>query len=712
MNQEERRAGEKLAATSRVQALFSEAAQLHNAGRLADAERLYQQILAIDPRHADSLNGLGLVAFRAGRPDMAAETLGKAVASNPRHHFAQMHLGLALAALGQPDKALICYQAALSLKPDLAEAHTNLGNLYWGQGKLAEAEACYRRLLASRPDDVLALNNFAALRMVQGDFAMAMNLIARSLSIQETPKAKRLFAAVARQLRWTGDGGGIRPVMTRALSEPWTRPAKLAPAAGEIVKLHPVTGPMIARAAAAWPRPLTAAELYGPDGLNALATDTLLQALLTATPNCDIALEYFLTNARFILLAAARAGEDAAPQALAFHAALAQQCFINEYVFALSEDEARDAESLRGQIAEALETGASLAPLTIAALASYFPLHTVPQASRLLERQWPEPIAALLTQQIREPEEERRLAEALPALTGIEDDISRIVRAQYEENPYPRWVRPAPPEERVPLFFDLSQKFATPFARYNHSGHDDILVAGCGTGQNAIEWATKYAGTELLAVDLSRASLGYAARKARELQLGAITFAQADLLELASPGRRFDAIECAGVLHHLADPWAGWKSLLALLKPGGFMFLGLYSRTGRADIAKARAKVADAGFSASADGIRRCRQALLARRADFEATVASEDFFSISACRDLIFHVQEQQTGLDEIAPFLKANGLAFLGFELEGPMRQAYLARYPGDPQATDLAQWQRFEAENPDIFAGMYQFWVQKAG
>ena len=576
---------------------------------------------------------------------------------------------------------------------------------------MAEAEACYRRLLAIRPDDVLALNNFAALRMVLGDFAMAMNLIARSLSIQETPKAKRLFAAVARQLRWTGDGGGIRQVMTRALSEPWTRPAKLAPAASEIIKLHPVTGSMIARAAAAWPRLLPATELYGADGLSALAADTLLQALLCATPNCDIGLENFLTNTRRLLLAAAQSGEDQ-PQALAFHAALARQCFINEYVFALSEDEAREAEILRGQVAGALETGAPLSPLAVAALASYFPLHAVPQASRLLARQWPEPILVLLTQQIREPEEERQLAGALTALTGIDDDVSRIVQAQYEENPYPRWLTSAPPEERVPLFFELSQKFAIPFARPNHTGHDDILVAGCGTGQNAIEWALKYAGAELLAVDLSRASLGYAARKARELQLGAITFAQADILEMGSLVRRFDAIECAGVLHHLADPWSGWKSLLALLKPGGFMFLGLYSRTGRANIAKARDRIADTGYPASASGIRHCRQALLARQADFEATVTSEDFFSVSACRDLIFHVQEQGTGLDEIAAFLTENGLALLGFELEGPVRQAYLARHPGDPQTTDLKKWQHFEAENPDIFAGMYQFWVQKAG
>ena len=67
----------------------------------------------------------------------------------------------------------------------------------------------------------------------------------------------------------------------------------------------------------------------------------------------------------------------------------------------------------------------------------------------------------------------------------------------------------------------------------------------------------------VLAIDLSLASLSYAKRMAENFGLGDIEFAQADIMMAGSIGRQFDFIDASGVLHHLADPWAGWKILLA-----------------------------------------------------------------------------------------------------------------------------------------------------
>jgi hypothetical protein len=76
-----------------------------------------------------------------------------------------------------------------------------------------------------------------------------------------------------------------------------------------------------------------------------------------------------------------------------------------------------------------------------------------------------------------------------------------------------------------------------------------------------------------------------------------------------------------------------------------------------------------------------------------------------------LFHVQEHPATLTEIERFLQENKLAFLGFDISADVVQAYRARFPGDRAATNLAQWQLFENENPDTFVGMYQFWVQKS-
>ena len=67
-----------------------------------------------------------------------------------------------------------------------------------------------------------------------------------------------------------------------------------------------------------------------------------------------------------------------------------------------------------------------------------------------------------------------------------------------------------------------------------------------------------------------------------------IDFAQADIIKLGSIGRTFDVIEPSGVLHHLADPFAGWRVLVSLLRPGGVMVLGLYSEAARGNVMAAR----------------------------------------------------------------------------------------------------------------------------
>ena len=216
----------------------------------------------------------------------------------------------------------------------------------------------------------------------------------------------------------------------------------------------------------------------------------------------------------------------------------------------------------------------------------------------------------------------------------------------------------------------------------------------------------------MLAVDLSLTSLCYAQRQTLALGLNNIQYAQADIMRLRSIDRMFDVIECGGVLHHLADPFAGWQVLLSLLRPGGIMRLGLYSEIARRDIVAARDFIAARGYRSDADDIRRCRQELLgcADGTPLKNVTLTTDFFSLNECRDLLFHVQEHRLTLTEIAAFLVANNLQFLGFDLDLQNCRNYVRQFPSDPAMTDLAQWHRYETDNPRTFSGMYQFWVQR--
>jgi 2-polyprenyl-3-methyl-5-hydroxy-6-metoxy-1,4-benzoquinol methylase len=504
--------------------------------------------------------------------------------------------------------------------------------------------------------------------------------------------------------------------MVRALTEPWDRPCDLAHTSVSLIKLNPQTGALVARATQTWPRVLPAAELFGPelseeDGLAALSKDELLCALLGSANSADIALERFLTMARRLLLDAGQSN-DADAAGLKFHAALARHCFLNDYVFFHDEEEIRRAGKLRDTLAAQIEAGTAISSARLLAVAAYFPLHSVSGAARLLEMPWSGPVIEVLAQQIGEPQQEAQLRAATPRLTRIEDMVSRQVQNQYEENPYPRWVRIPQPEKANSVTRYLSQKF--PFAAFQRqsSGQTtEILSACCGAGQLMLELAQSLKG-RILGVDLSLTSLGYARRKALELGRGEIEFGQADVLELGTLGRQFDVVECSGALMYLADPFAGMRVLVSLLRPGGYMMLGLDSTVARRRIVAARHRIAERGYGPSADDIRRCRQELWDSDNPDLRIVNTYDFFGVSTCRDLLFHVQEWQIDLPTLAAFLKDNGLTFLGFETDSATLGVYRRRFPGDPAATSLTNWQAFENDNPDTFSRMYQFWVQKSG
>jgi 2-polyprenyl-3-methyl-5-hydroxy-6-metoxy-1,4-benzoquinol methylase/tetratricopeptide (TPR) repeat protein len=572
---------------------------------------------------------------------------------------------------------------------------------HYRRRELIPAQRLCREILSHTADHVDSLVLLGDMVQQDGRNKQAVKLLTQALAIDPCSATAHDNLAIAYQALGRRDEAVAH--FTQALT--------LGLAGAEtLIKHSAALAAPLQRLASAWPRALTLAELLGEEGASPLGREALLLALLQLRPVHDIELERLLTAIRRGVLHCAVEGSELILDADAaeYYSALAQQCFINEYVFALSEGERTQLAKLQAHTSAALDTGASITPRDLIAAASYLPLHTLPKAAALLQRTFPAPIARLLVQQIGEPLEEAADLKNIPTLTPIDDVVSLQVQRQYEENPYPRWIAGPPIEPTTLTDFLAEHVGAIPASWDNAAKPIELLNAGCGTGAHSIDTARRFTQTQVLAVDMSRASLAYARRKTRALGLSNIEYGQADILKLASLGRQFDVIEAAGVLHHLADPAAAWRLLLSLLRPNGLMFVGLYSATARQLLGAARALIAERGHKPVADDIRAYRQDLMSRY----GLPPFSDFSSTSGCRDLLFNVMEHEFTIPDIAAFLDANRLTFLGFgQLPSDVRERFRQQFPDPAARPDLAAWHAFEQKNPYTFGNMYFFWVQKS-
>ncbi|HMK78669.1 MAG TPA: tetratricopeptide repeat protein [Xanthobacteraceae bacterium] len=720
-------------------------------GKLEDAKACFERTLAVYPNAALVHYNLGNVLAALRRPADAIASLRRAIELDPGHVGAYNNLSIVLSSQHRQAEAEDCCRRALALDPNNVEAHISLGNVLKGRGRLEQSTHCYQRALALRPNSAEALNNLGAVllalgnldgaleccnraiscspRLVdahvnvgkvlvaRGNASAAVAVALRALELARSEDAKAFFVGCLSQLASLPAIEGLRPAVLQALAEKWGPTELLAKAGMELVK--GATGVVTAaqRAAHAWPERLSKDDLLGPSEWMALAQDQILRQLLQSIAISDPDLERLLGAARFVLLESALAASEIdvpSEPCLAFFCAIARQCFINEYIFDASDRETAMARQLHEDVLAALRADRPLSALRLIALAAYTALHSLPGIEAVLTRSWPAGLGELLSQQVEEPVREFALRNSIPRLTTIDDEISLSVRRQYEENPYPRWVHAAAAPDAPPLAVYLRSRF--PLAPLLDPGVVDgleVLVAGCGTGRQSIGAASRYRDARILAIDLSLASLCYAQRKTRELGIANIDYGQADILELGALGRSFHVIESIGVLHHLHDPFAGWRVLLSLLRPGGLMFLGLYSDLARQEIVEARRFLAERGFGTSASEIRRARRELAAFEGGrlIPRIAKSPDYYNTSGCRDLLFHARECRLTLQQIAEFLAENGLTFIGFdELPPQVACRYRERFADDRAMTDLRLWGEFEADNPDTFQGMYQFWVQK--
>jgi len=156
-------------------------------------------------------------------------------------------------------------------------------------------------------------------------------------------------------------------------------------------------------------------------------------------------------------------------------------------------------------------------------------------------------------------------------------DVTEIVKAFYEENPFPNYddidsEETLVEKARKGIFAKLLDE-QIPQGAY-------VLEVGCGTGQLTNFLGMHY-NRRVFGSDMCLHSLRLANGFRDRCGIKNAGFVQMNLFRPAFKEHTFDLVISNGVLHHTADPFGGFKSIARLVKPGGVIIVGLYNKIGR-----------------------------------------------------------------------------------------------------------------------------------
>ena len=462
----------------------------------------------------------------------------------------------------------------------------------------------------------------------------------------------------------------------------------------------------------------TAALNLCRDATGALLREDLLKKALATAFVTSPELEHLLTALRKVILLDLPLERMQDRSLVSFIIALAQQCQLNEHIWAISEAEETALSGLDFSM-ERAATGDAAEGLKLLIISLYKSIDDVIGATNIeaLKQIRPTAVRDLLLDRHAVAVDLQARAQSFRGNSKITDPTSLSVANQYERNPFPRWTSVALSDNRAAFFETLRMPFGADKLAKLSSAPFEVLIAGCGTGLQAVK-AAHYFGSnaKITAIDLSAASLAYAERMAEKFGAKNISFLQADILDIGTNpqfANRFDIIECIGVLHHMAEPLLGLASIKACLAPSGLMLIALYSEIARHEWTQLKSQPEYPGESCDDMALRSYRQSLLARMTAKSGPWSSKsrDLYTVSGFRDLFLHVMEHRHTLPQLKRILGDEKLVFRGFADPQDFNRLK-KRFPDEAWPGNLDRWAAFEQENPHHFMQMYFFWCGHSG
>jgi ubiquinone/menaquinone biosynthesis C-methylase UbiE len=649
-------------------------------GLLAAALYKVKQALDINPSGIKGLNLYSRIELFAGNPHQAQIIIDRALSAKPDSPTALYSAGHVALALGQLTLAEKHFSASLKISKVATRSASSLAYTYLELGKFVEAFQLYQELIKTQANDPHIRNKlFESASHINADFY-----------------SQELETNVLRYLTFENvDHSLLRNLITTLLHHKF--------------QINKASTPL---------------------EFDQIASDPLLLNSLKRFHFCDALLERLFISLRQSLLFNTVQDMTIPSAHLELAHDMAVQAQLNEYVWPVTKDEENIIDGLENLLFQVTEETQwqldDIAPAVLI-LAQYkdlaktkiAPALALPELKQALNKNY---LTDIIDYAISNRDAEIELAKKLPYWSrtnpqnknkSTKNSVSSKVQDQYEENPYPRWQ-----DIGFNTASSYQQALLKNFPQLNLSHWQgkqklNVLVAGCGTGRQAIRLASYFNDLNIIAIDLSARSLAYAEQQASKYKVDNIQFIQADILEFDDFPMLFDIIECSGVLHHMENPEQGLQSLQRLLSPTGVMKIALYSETARKQVITFRHLIEESKKKSGQDLDQRLvRQALIMNQipGNWDEIINSHDFYSLSNCRDLIFHEQEHQFTIDKISELLANNKLDFIGMLPTASALQLFEDKFGRLTGNNSLTNWKEIEQSEEKVFSGMYQFYCRK--
>jgi SAM-dependent methyltransferase len=269
--------------------------------------------------------------------------------------------------------------------------------------------------------------------------------------------------------------------------------------------------------------------------------------------------------------------------------------------------------------------------------------------------------------------------------------VAEEVRDFYDRYPYPRPVNSL---DKYRLRWQDRQRRRADFHLFwparSYREDRSILVAGCGTSQ-AAKHALRWPEAQVTGIDFSATSIRHTEELKRKYNLNNLQVHQLPIERAGKLETSFDQVVCTGVLHHLADPFAGLKALRAVLKPDGAMHLMVYAPYGRTGIYMLQEFFRRVGIHAVDEDIRDLTAALRALPPGhpLESLLReAPDFRQEAALADALLHPQDRAYSVPQLFDFIKRGGMRFGRWVRQAPY-SSLCGVIANIPQAPRIAQF-----------------------